>query len=313
MTESKPFRAGVVGWSPQGRFLVERLKIQPDCELLVFSTDEIPDEPVRSLSLSHIPDWHRFLSASKLNAVLFLDARSSSLLQVQEALEAGLPVGVLPPLPWEPALCEELADRAAGRLFVLNPHNEEADFRAARQVIQSGELGLLSAIKRISWVADLVRSSMPVGQDTWFSQLLWEDVDQLLILAGELPQSVYAADYSEEAETYLLYFQFPSGLVGQVERRRGSIVPLDVGWTICGQTGGYANGHRFLRTAAGEIYDVSAEADPLPGDPLFDQLRRLGQFLAADSSWRHAVHVVKAQRAINQSAATGQSVALSFD
>ncbi len=236
--------------------------------------------------------------------------------QIQEALDAGVLVGVLPPLDWEPELCAELTDRAPGRLFVLNPHHEDADFRAARQMIQTGELGFLSTIKRISWVADLVKSSssQPSGPDTWFSQLIWEDLDQLLLLAGEFPRSVYAADYAEAGETYHLIFHFPSGLIGHVERRRGSIVPLDVGWTISGEKGGYANGRRYIKTEAGEIFDVPAEADPISSDPIVDSLRRMGRGnSSADSSWQQAVNVVKVRHAVIQSAKTGQVTALAFD
>ncbi len=291
MTEPPPFRVGIAGRSPAGQFLVERLKVRPEYE-------------ISAVSLAN--------PVSKLDAVLFLDGNAASAPQIQEALDAGLPVGVLPPLFWEPASCEQLAEQAAGRLFVLNPHHEDPDFRAARELIQTGELGLLRAIKRISWVADLVNSSPQSDQDTWFSQLLWEDVDQLLLLAEELPRSVYAADYSEKAETYFLIFHFPSGLIGHVERRRGSVVPLDVGWTISGQNGSYANGRHHIQTEAGEIYDVPAEADPLSGDAIFDPLRRFGES-SADSSWQQAVNVIKVRRAAVRSAETGQVVALPFD
>jgi hypothetical protein len=311
MTEPALFPVGIVGLSPVGRFLLERLSLLPGCEAVLFQPSEDPkDEQAQSLGMASITNWHRFLSESALKAVLFLDGESLSLQGVEEVFQAGLAVGILPPLNWQPDEWRELIKNPQRRWFLLNPHCESSDFRAARASIQSGELGTLAATKRVSWVGELVapESPRPLIPDRWLSQWLWEDVDQLLQLAQEVPVSLYAADYQIEPAGYSLILHFPSGLIAHLERRRGSAVPLEIGWTITGTTGGYSNGHRHIKTEAGELYDVPVEIPALEPLSIFDPLKILDQTAGDERSARHIENVLKTLKAISQSAATRQIV-----
>ena len=306
MTRQEPFRVGIVGSCPSGQGLLERLAVLPHCEIVLYepeasSTDLITRPP----GLLTTTDWRRFLSAMKLDAVLFLDGRVLDRSQVNSALDANLPVGLLPPLPVETLNWPGSGDGSFDQLRLLNPHREEADFLAVRGLLKSRPMEPCTAIKRISWVADLIETEgPPLRDDGWFSEWLWEDLDQLLVLTGELPASVYAAEFSEQRQCYSLNLRFPAGVSAQLERRRSSLVPLDLGWTV---SSGYAHGRQYIRTDAGEIYDVPVDSpdrgiDPLavfdgPGDP--------------ENAWHHAMGVLKVQAAVLESAASGQVILMS--
>lgn len=304
MTESQPFRVGIVGLSPPGRDLLERLSLQPNCEFLLHHTSANASEKLPLAGVSQVTDWHRFLFESELRAVLFLEGFALNPDQLQAVLEANILAGVLPPLKGDPSRWQPFASVAAEQLRILSPHDENPEFRAALAWVQSGEGGPLTAIKRVSWVPDLVK---PNPSDHWFSQWLWDDVDQLLCLTGALPESVFTAEFSEEAQHYFLVLQFAGGLVAHLERRRSSVVPLEWGWTLTGPVGGYAKQQRYIKTEAGEIYDVPAELSPLESDPLFAPLTPITRRPRTGSAWSHALNVLRVQHAVRQSAQSGQA------
>lgn len=297
-----------------GRFLLERLSLLPDCEIVLFQPPESPpDEPAQALGGTSIANWQEFLSAPGLNAVLFLDGGSLSLPQVEDAFRASLPVAFLPPLALEPDHWRELTKEPNRQWRILNPHHEDPDFRAAMASIQSGELGRLQALKRISWVGELVvpEGGRAIALEEWLPRLLWEDVDQLLLLAGEPPESLYVVEFSTDPESYHIIFRFPSGIVAELERRRGMGIPLEVGWTVGSLTGGYASGHRHIKTAEGELYDVPVELPPTDNDPLVPPLENFAPSLGGEHVARHVLQILEIQRAIKGSARTGEVTSIS--
>lgn len=308
MSQSQPFRVGIVGLSPQGRDLLERLSLQPRGELLLYETAATAsDNPLPLKGVSRLADWHRFLFESQLNAVLFLDGLTLDPDQLRATLDTQIPTGVLVPLMGEPDRWQPFASISSEQLRLLSPHRESPDFRAALAWWQSGEVGPLTAIKHLSWVPDLIEPTpQPRTPDVWFAQGLWEDVDQLLCLTGKLPEMVFAAEFSKVEQRYFLVLRFAGGLVAHLERRRSSVVPLEWGWTLTGPVGGYAKQQRYVKTDAGEIYDVPAELPPLESDPLFAPLTTFSRTPGLDSSWNHAVNVLRVHEAVFQSAQTGE-------
>ncbi|MCA9072380.1 MAG: hypothetical protein KDA84_25825, partial [Planctomycetaceae bacterium] len=206
MTKPHPFRVGIVGLSPQGRDLLECLSLQPHCEFVLHQTSATETlKPIPLAGVSRIADWHRFLFESELKAVLFLDGLALDPSQLQAVLEAKFPVGVLPPLTGDPSLWQPFTSTGSEQLRILGPQFENSDFRAALAGIQSGETGPVTAIKRVSWVPDLIEPNPPkTSPDGWFSQWLWDDVAQLLCLTRALPESVFAAEFSEKDQRYFL-------------------------------------------------------------------------------------------------------------
>jgi predicted dehydrogenase len=309
------FRVGIVGVSSGGRFLLERLSVLPDCEIVLFQPpDAPPDSQAQSLGWALVPHWQGFLTESGLNAVLFLDGCSLSLSNVEQVFQAGLPVGMLPPLAIEPADWRNLTKDPRRPFRILNPHHEDPDFRAALACIKSAELGQIRFIKRISWVGELVvpEDAKPIALDEWLPRLLWEDVDQLLHLAGQPPESVYAADFTTDPASYCLIFKFPSGLVAHLERRQGSGIPLEMGWTIGSLAGGYAHGHRHIKTPEGELYDVPVELPAMSHDPLAAALEHLSPAIGSEPAARHVFQILEIQKVIQHSARTGEIVPLAW-
>lgn len=309
MSQPQPYRVGIVGLSPQGRDLLERLSLQPQCELLLYQPPEIAsDRSPPVVGVSRITDWRCFLTESELNTVLFLDGLALDPHQFQTALEAGLPVGVLPPLKGKPSRWQPFSSTTPKQLQVLSPHYENPDFRAALAWRQSREGEPLTAIKRVSWVPGLIEPNLTNRvADGWFSQWLWEDVDQLLRLTGTFPESVYAAEFSQDLQRYFLIFKYAGGLVAHLERRRSSVVPLEWGWALTGPTDGFAKQQRYIQTEAGEIYDVPAEPPPPESDPVFAWLTSLIRSEEQESTWSHALDVLRVYHAISRSIESGQS------
>lgn len=307
------FRVGIVGLSSVGRFLLERLAVLPDCEILLFQAPDSPlDSQAQSLGWTTVTNWRGFLSESGLNAVLFLDGGHLPLPQVEEAFQAGLPVGLLPPLALESNDWQELTKAPSRQWRILNPHHEDSDFRAAMACVKSGEVGPLKAIKRVSWVGDLVipQGAKCLASDEWLPRLLWEDVDQLLHLAGQPPESLYAVHFSTEPAGYSVEFTFPDGLTAHLERRRGTGIPVELSWTIGTDVGGYSNGHRHIKTADGEIYDVPVELPPTSNDPLAMPLDHLSPSAQGESTSRHVSQILEILEAIKHSARIGGVISL---
>ena len=314
MSDSESFRVGIVGLSPVGRFLLEQLSLLPGFEAVLFQpADHLPDEQAKSLGITSVEDWQRFLYESQLKTVLFLEGLSLLPERVDEAFQAGLPVGLLPPFDWEPNQWRDLTSPPQRRWFVLSPHREDNDFRAGFACLQSGNLASLAAVKRISWVGELLEPETPRPQadnhpmipDRWLPQLLWEDIDQLLQLTGEPPMAVYAADFCEQPASYLLIFHYPGGLIAHLERRRGTAVPLELGWTITGSAGGYSNGHRHIKTEAGELYEVPVELPAVEPFSLFDPLRTSEPSAGDQRESRLVQNTLAILKAITESARTG--------
>ncbi len=287
MSESKSFRVAIVGESPEGDFLLERLSLLPGCEADVF-----PPEKTSASAL----DW---------DAVLFLDGLSASADRVAEVQDAGSAVGLLPPLAWSASQWRKLVSEPGRRWFLLSPQNEDLDFRSALASVESGRLGPIETVKRVSWVGELVA---PEGSrnipDHWLAQWLWEDLDQLLQLVGEPPASVYAADFREQPAGYLLIFRFANGVVAHLERRRGSAVPLELGWTITGPEGGYANGQRHIKTEAGELYSVPVELPGTEAVSAADPWQMLHAVPGDQARARHVENILNLRKAITESAHT---------
>jgi hypothetical protein len=256
-------------------------------------------------------NWPGFLRESGLNAVLFLEGGRTSLSQVEEAIQVGLPVGLLPPLTMKPSSWRELF--ASGQCRILNPHHEDPDFRAAMACIKSGELAPLKIIKRISWVGELVvpEGARAIALDEWLPRLLWEDVDQLLHLAGEPPAWLYAVDFSTDPKGYCVLFGFPNGLTAHLERRRGTGIPVELSWTLGSDVGGYANGHRHIKTSDGELYEVPVEIPPISTLLLATPLDHLSPSAQGEPAAGHIWQIVEILEAITHSARTGRAVALS--
>jgi predicted dehydrogenase len=193
-----------------------------------------------------------------------------------------------------------------------NPHHEDPDFRAALACVRSGELGPLKAIERKSWVGELVipKGARWIPPDEWLPRLLWEDLDQLLHLAGQPPESLCAFEFSTEPADYFVDFKFPNGLTGHLERRRAVGIPLELGWMIGSPFGGYTSGHRYIKTADGEIYDVPVELPPISNDPPATPLESLSPSMDGEAASRHVFQILRILEAIQQSARTGEFVSL---
>ena len=241
------------------------------------------------------------------------------------------------------------SEKSGKSISVAQLRRWDSDFLTAHSEIARGGMGRLKLIRKIVWQFNPPRSAedgsiatdrlsatdaasgetatatMPSSPATSAAPLpdrgvLWEFgphcFDQLLQLAGEPPASVYATCAGARtaacgADAFLALVNFPSGLAGHLEFSRTALAPLDTGWMVSGEHGGYANFTRYSATSEGEVVDEPLTAPALTLDQLYADLVghvRRGTPLPCPAS--DAQRVVALLEATVQSASTGSVVHL---
>jgi predicted dehydrogenase len=178
------------------------------------------------------------------------------------------------------SLVEADAIRAAGgrcgrTASVLHTRRWDDDFRTARETLAGGALGRPRAIKFINWHYNPLRSVDWRDDASTGGGVLWEFgihcFDQLLQLAGQSPESVFARMRPSPAaradDAFLAIVNFADGLVAHIEVDRLASAPLQTGWTILGEDGSYSQFTHYAPNPDGEVADL-----PLaPVVPEFDE------------------------------------------
>lgn len=231
------------------------------------------------------------------------------------------------------------AEKRSGRSLVVAHHRRwDDDFRMARDCLASGAIGRPTRIKFEHWQYSL---PLPLsagdrspgsphevsgpGLSHWRIDpatgggALWEFgvhlFDQLLLLARDVPQSVYARTQQEAEQAvdsgFLALVIFASGLEAHIEVNCGVAAPLETGWVIAASQGSYARETRFTVTDDGEIIDLPLSAMRPPRDDILMAVARHIRDGASNpvplAGARAAIELVEAAR---QSARTGRPVEL---
>jgi scyllo-inositol 2-dehydrogenase (NADP+) len=297
-----PVRVGVAGLGRSGMFHVERLGLHDDCRVVALYDDcsAARDRAGMESAPMH-PRWDEFLANRSIELVLLATPPAHHAELAIQALAAGKHVLVETPLCMNLAEADALvaASTRSGRcVSVFHARRWDDDFRAARLALASGELGRPLSMKFINWhynpfprgdtaapgkVPSSSTDHFRLGPVDWRLHaqtgggVLWEFgihyFDQLLLLAGRLPQTVYGQVFPSipgepTDDGFLAIVSFPGDLVAHVEAHRAAAAPLPTGWTIVGDRGSYAGFTQFTATPEGEIVDipltrVSADADEL--------------------------------------------------
>jgi predicted dehydrogenase len=283
-------------------FHVERLGLRDDCRVVALFDDcSAARERAGVEGAPMHARWDEFLADSSIELVLLATPPAHHAEMAIQALAAGKHVLV------ETPMCLNLAEADAvvaagvrtGRcVSVAHTRRWDDDFCTGRQVLAGGELGRPLSMKFINWHYNLSprgdsaapgqeSSSAPdhssLGPVDWRCHaltgggVLWEFgihyFDQLLLLAGRLPQTVYGLVFPSTSgaptdDGFLAIVSFSGDLVAHVEAHRAAAAPLPTGWTIVGDRGSYAGFTQFTPTPEGEIVDIplngiSADADEL--------------------------------------------------
>jgi predicted dehydrogenase len=270
---------GCIGQGEAGRFHLERFRISADCrcEAVWFSPKDLTVGNPARLAAHSVASAHAISSNSSISLVV-IDVQSFDGLSARqlasECLHAGQHVIIGFQAFDNPDALVELADvarRADRQLFVPTLHRWESSFLGVQSVVASGCLGELTKIRRISRAYVPEELSRPQQIATDFNQSLdhlwFEMLDELLQFLP-LPARVTSAS-AESAWDSISGAQirtgraarlvFENGCVADLELNRRCLAPLETGWILEGELGGFADRKRFRATPDFEMVDVPVE------------------------------------------------------
>jgi predicted dehydrogenase len=345
--ELAPLQIGVVGLGRAGSFHIERLSLRDDCRITA-TYDDCPAALNRSPGTARrtYRAWQEFLADDQIELVLVASPPASHAEMTIAALAAGKHVVVETPLCLSVFEADAIADavaRCGRQVFVAHTRRWEDDFRRARSVLETGELGRPVALKLINWhygpapPATMAAQSPSHGDNAVFPDdnavfadwrnhsqsgggMLWEFgvhyFDQLLQLAAGPAESVFARPVpsakADRDDGFLAIVNFSSGLVAHVEVCRTAAAPLSTGWMIIGDRGSYAGGTQFVPSSDGEVVDTPAVAESRLADEFYamvvQNLRCGGPHPVPLAQVRQTIALIEAAR---RSARTGQVAPIS--
>jgi scyllo-inositol 2-dehydrogenase (NADP+) len=338
-----PVGIGIAGLGRSGMYHIERIGLRDDCRIVALYDDCPAAQQRARLETAQAHErWDDFLANPQIELVLLATPPAHHAELANQALAAGKHVIVETPLGLNLAEADALVaagTRAERCLCVAHTRRWDDDFRTAQRALAGGELGRPLVMKFINWhfntlprrdgsvsKADLSSTSgySHLGSVDWHGHaqtgggVLWEFgihyFDQLLLLAGCLPQMVYGRVFpsatSESVDDgFLAIVSFPDHLVAHVEVHRAAAAPLPTGWTIVGARGCYAGFTQFTPTPEGEIVDVPL--NPVSADPdefYLEVIRHIRTGAPNPVPASQARSVIALIEAIRRSARTGQVV-----
>jgi scyllo-inositol 2-dehydrogenase (NADP+) len=340
MIDTEPVRFGIAGLGRAGSFHAERLGLREDSRVVAAYDDcQSALDRAPAVSQNTSTDWHDFLGDERIEGVLLATPPAAHAELAIASLAAGKHVLVETPLclhVYEADAIAAAAARSGKQVFVCQTRSWNDDFRMARQVLDTGELGKLLSIKSIHWqyspfatgtnsVTNGVPATSAAPVCEWRRHaatgggLLWEagihDFDQLLQLVDRAPESVYGrlipSLHGECDEGFLAVVNFPEGLTAHVEASRVASAPLATGWVISGSLGSYGGFTQYTPTAEGEVVDVPLNRMSANPDDLYRQVVQcVRQGAANPTPLPQARATIALIEAIRTSARTGKPVTL---
>lgn len=277
-----PIGVGFLDLNPEGLFHLERFCWRQDfrCEALWNQTDAVTS--------AHGRVRRRVAQADEVLddpgiALVWIGPQISaeiavSALQRGKSLLMGIPVG------WSSAawksVCGAVAD-APSRIFVAALHRWDGPFRTMAQICDSGQLGILTEIRRISWQyvpqeLGAAGHSEPVAAEVADRRKWFQWIDELLLLVGDDVTDVSvgapAATEARDAKGLAVQVQFDGGCTARLELNRQSLAPIETGWVVNGTLAGLADGKRFTPGADYELVDVPVVELPSDHEAFYDAL-----------------------------------------
>jgi scyllo-inositol 2-dehydrogenase (NADP+) len=324
-----PLRLGIVGLGRTGMHHLERLTLRSDCRLIAVY-DEIPERTQAAAGFDcRCCESFGELIDAEFDLLLIATPPAAHASLALAGLAAGKHVAVEPPLALTSTDADAIFDaarRAGRRVDIVHNRRWDGDFRTAMDVLRSGELGRLQAVKLVVWEYAYPSDSPLREQTGWRNDasqgggVLMEFgpryFDQLLQMTDSPPRSVLTALYRTGPADgpdsgFAALIQFADGITAHIDVHLASPVPMNTGWLLTGTGGGYKPFRRYSVTPEGEVFDVPI--DPLPTDwdgfyaSLFD---RLTDDPACSADEQQARCVISLLEAAQESARSGEVVQL---
>lgn len=230
-----------------------------------------------------------------------------------------------------PSAEQAFADAAQrGRLLLVHhPRRADPDFRQALAVSRDEKVGEIRAAKFVLWsYARPPRGAtrgtqQPYGDEyaepgTTKVRFVAHALDQLVQLVPSRPIRVSAMGSPGVSDLFaddslLLRIVFESGCLAEIDIRLDSPTPLQNGWTLTSERGGYANGRQYTLTDDGEVFDSPVTiSDDAEADQFEWLAREIRSGTPNASEEVHARAVVALLDGAQRSLVTSQEVTLGW-
>lgn len=227
----KPIRLGIAGLGLAGAFMIRAAKIDPRI-VLCAGADPLPrprEAFARDFGATVHADFRGLCEDEFVEAIYIASPHQLHAQQAIEALAHGKHVIVEKPLALTLEDCDaviDAAERAGTHLIVGHTHGFDANVRAMRRMIRSGELGRLGIILAFNYTDFLYRPRRPDELDTsqgggiTFNQVTHQ-IEIVRTIGGGLVRSVRAnvgiLDPSRPTEgNSLAFLEFENGAAASV-------------------------------------------------------------------------------------------------
>jgi predicted dehydrogenase len=254
--ETKTWQVGIVGLSPSGLFLSERMSLEPAIHL----TGAFDPDPQRTklVASSSVPIWNQLdnaLSSSEIDVLIFCANFTEE--DIATALREKKHVVIDRPWQLSSAALRRLNDLACRhqQVAVVASHKRfSTTFTAAYDV--RSRLGSLRSARFASCEQTLPTDNSYRGVLREFG---YDRLDQLLLLVDSKPIRVFARQFinakSETDYGILVTIEFANNCVAQIVIELQSRLSHRTGWMLEGSKASFKNDSLFETTSDGEIVD----------------------------------------------------------
>lgn len=271
-SEVKPFGIGVIGSGPASQFVLERLSLRDDFEVVGWNGSDVapvvPNNGVRFSSAAALIEDPRcrvvYLTGAPREELIAaaLEARKHVVLSSVGSLSAaGL------------RILAEMAVRQRAISVLDEPRHWSDEALLARAALARGCLGSLRRIRLEVHELALPGESFPHGV---LRELGWHWMDQLLSFVDDIPKWTQLRLFHEANDAaehgFLALIDFAGGASAVIEVQTRSLLSLRTGWLLEGRDGAYRDGRYYLKTGDGEIVDEAVPRPAGSADPFFDAL-----------------------------------------
>ena len=311
-----PLRIGLADAGREGLYHLQRLGLREDCAVLAVSGAED--------GRTFLPrDWAGRQHASRealfadpdLDAILLAGPPSERTGSAMAVLRAGKHLLIPAPMCLNAREAQQLLDEA-GRLqrnvAILHPRRWDGDFRTVETFARTGVAGAIGAARLCERQYGRTAEPHPLPAGDLLLRFGCHSFDQLVRLVPAPVTRIFArvaGNPASASSEFTTLFEFAGGATAQVDVSLGSFAPLQTGWILDGERGGYREGVWFRATPDGEVVDVAVERHPSDLDaPYTEAIRELRSPPPVTVSAREAIRVLRLIDAARDSAATGEWV-----
>jgi predicted dehydrogenase len=228
MSQNSPVRLAVVGAGPIGRRHMQAIAAEPSCRAVaVVDPAPVGAAVADEWNLPHHADLEAMLNEAAPDGVIVATPNSLHVPQSLACVERGIPVLVEKPIAdtLDAALALADASEAAGVPVLVGHHRRHNPIvRKAREIVQSGALGRLTAVSA-TWLAckpddyfDVAWRREPGGGPILIN--LIHDIDNMRFIAGDIAAVQGMTSNARRSfaveDTAALLLRFKDGALGTV-------------------------------------------------------------------------------------------------